>query len=284
MKIIQILNNNAVVLKKGKNELVALASGIGFKKKIGGFVKDEEIDKIFVLDTHELVDHLSYLLSTVPVKHIAVVDEIVKYAEKNLEDQINDYVYLTLIDHLKYATERHQEGLSIKSPLSWEVKKFYKDEYEVGLYGLKVISDRLGFDFDLEEAVSIALHFVNVQTDSAKMNQTIEIISVVQDILNIIQYEFKLLFDESDLSYIRLVTHLRFFAQRILNDENISDSNEHELHYQITKMYKESYRTVNKIALYLYSKFNKKLSEEEEIYLILHINRVKKTKENKSEK
>lgn len=35
MKIKQILNNNAVLVKKGTNELIVLANGIGFKRKIG---------------------------------------------------------------------------------------------------------------------------------------------------------------------------------------------------------------------------------------------------------
>lgn len=35
MKIKQILNNNAVLVSKGSNELVVLASGIGFLHKIG---------------------------------------------------------------------------------------------------------------------------------------------------------------------------------------------------------------------------------------------------------
>lgn len=59
MKIKQILNNNAVLVKKGTNELIVLANGIGFKRKIGQFINEEEVDKIFVLDTHEMVEHFS---------------------------------------------------------------------------------------------------------------------------------------------------------------------------------------------------------------------------------
>ena len=65
MKIKQILNNNAVLVKKGTNELIVLANGIGFKRKIGQFVNEEEVDKIFVLDTHEMVEHFSYLLGKI---------------------------------------------------------------------------------------------------------------------------------------------------------------------------------------------------------------------------
>lgn len=285
MKIKQILNNNAVVILKGSNELVALASGIGFKKKIGDNINEEEVDKFFVLDTHDLVDHLSYLLSTVSDTHIMVVEKIVKYAEKSLGTSLNDYVYLSLIDHLKYAIERYEKGIQLKSPLSWEVKKLYKRELDIGLYGLDVIQEHLSHEFNQEEAVSIALHFVNIQTDTAKMNETIEMISVVQDLVNIVQYEFKIILDESDLSYIRFITHLRFFVQRVQSEHESDLEQKHDLHAQLAKMYIKPYKAVNKISHYIYNKFGKMLSEEEEVYLILHIDRVTKRtqKENINE-
>ena len=45
MKINQILNNNAGLLKKGTNELIVLANGIGFKRKIGQLSTKKKLGK-----------------------------------------------------------------------------------------------------------------------------------------------------------------------------------------------------------------------------------------------
>lgn len=274
MKIKQVLNNNAVLLIKGSNEIVAIANGIGFKRKAGDEVAEHEVEKIFVLDTHDLVEHFSYLLGKVSAQHITVVDEIVQYAQQVLKTTMNDYIYLTLIDHMDYAIQRFSKGIPLKSPLSWEVKNLYKDEYSIGLYGLKLIGEQLGIWMDEEEAVSIALHFVNVQTDVKNMQKTIVITEIMHDILNIVKYQFQIDFNESSLNYIRFVTHLRFFAQRVVNNEASNANEIHELHGQLKLLYRDAFRCVQSIALYLFKKFNRKLTQDEEVYLMIHINRV----------
>lgn len=274
MKIKQILNNNAVLLSKGSNEVVAVSNGIGFKRKVGDFVDETEVDKIFVLDTHELVEHFSYLLNKVPQKHIAVVFEIVAHAESILGRKMNDYIYLALIDHLDYAIRRYRDGVAVRSPLSWEVKHLYKVEFEIGLFGLNVINTKLDLEMDEEEAVMIGLHFVNTQSDDKNMQQTLRATGMIQDILNIVKYQFKIELDESSINYMRFVTHLKFFVQRVLEYEEPTEMVVNELHNLMKNLYRDAYNCVQSIALYLFENFNRKITQDEEVYLMIHINRV----------
>lgn len=273
MKIKQILNNNAVLVKKGTNELIVLANGIGFKRKIGQFVNDEEVDKIFVLDTHEMVEHFSYLLGKIPPEHIYMIDEIVEYATRNHRMIINDYIYLTLIDHIEFALKRSQEGCFLKSPLAWEIKKFYKKEYDIGLNALKIIQSKTGITLNDDEAVSIALHFVNIQTNKQDMETTLAITEMVQDILNIVKYQYKITLDENSMNYARFITHLQYFAQRIVSHD-LHEQQENELYMQVKTLYPEAFQCVQKIKVYIYNKHQVLMSNDEDVYLTLHVMRV----------
>lgn len=274
MKIKQILNNNAVLVKKGTNELVVLANGIGFNRKIGDKVKDEEIEKIFVLDTHEMVEHFSYLLGKIPSAHIYMIDEIIQYAKNKYHMNMNDYIYLTLIDHIEFAISRSKAKHSLKSPLEWEIKKFYQKEYDIGLEALKIIQKNTRISLNEEEAASIALHFINIQTNQQDMETTLAITEMVQDIINIVQYQYKISLDEKSVNYARFITHLQYFSQRVILNELQDQEEDDELFSQIKMLYKEAFECVQKIKVYVFNKHNKVMSNNEEIYLALHINRV----------
>ena len=78
---------------------------------------------------------------------------------------------------------------------------------------------------------------------------------------------------------MRLVTHLQYFVVRILKNTDYI-SHETELNQQIRKLYPEAYRCVNKIRIYVRDTFEKELSDDEESYLMLHIQRVTQREED----
>ena len=47
MKIIQILNNNVALVKRGKNEIIVFVKGIGFKKRVGQVINENEIERTY---------------------------------------------------------------------------------------------------------------------------------------------------------------------------------------------------------------------------------------------
>lgn len=273
MKIKQILNNNAVLVSKGTNELIVLSNGIGFSKKIGQKIVESEIQKTFVLETHEMVEHFSYQLSVCEPTHLLMIEEIIQYAKNTYHLQLSDYIYLTLLDHLEYTLRRIAKGVGFQSPLQWEVKRFYKQEYEIGLTALAIIEKHTGVSLENEEAISIALHFVNVQTCNQNMNETAQITKIIQDIVNIVKYEYTIVFDENAFHYSRFITHLHYFAQRIIHQE-LPTSEENLLYLQVKNIYPLAFRCVQKIKLYVYNAHHILMSENEEVYLIIHIQKV----------
>lgn len=272
MKISQILNNNVAVVKRGSNEVIVYSKGISFKKRPGDRIDLAEIEKTYVLDSHDKLEHFSYLLAHTKDEYLQIVNQLIDYGEEILEEKMPDYLYLTLLDHIDFTIKRLKKEQFIRSPLSYEVKKFYPQHYQVGLMGIQLIHQVLKIESPEDEAIAIALHFINIQSHN-NMEESIQIMDTVKDLLAIIKYHFHIAFDENSINYMRLVTHIQYFAQRLVHQDFYMDT--HNEYYQhVYKMYPQAYHCVQKIRQYVKDVFDCELSQDEEVYLILHIHRV----------
>ena len=72
-------------------------------------------------------------------------------------------------------------------------KKFYPSYYKIGLEALERINQTFQVDFPEDEAVAIALHFVNLQETKAKFDEQLADMETLRDMLNIIKYHLRLL-------------------------------------------------------------------------------------------
>lgn len=273
MKVSQILNNNVAIVSRGKNEVIVYAKGLAFRKKVGQTIKETEIEKTYVLDSNDMLEHFSYLLANSDPNHITLVNQIIEFGEKQLTEKSNDYLSLTLLDHIEFALKRAAKGQFIRSPLTWEVKKFYPQHFDIGLYALNLINQQFNLHFPEDEAVSIGLHFVNLQEDKNNLDSTIRSMESLRDILSIIQYHFKIKLDEKSMNYMRLMTHLQYFIQRVQTDK-IYDESDLVLNTQIKMLYTDAYDCIQKIKVYIQEKYECVISIDEETYLMLHIHRV----------
>jgi beta-glucoside operon transcriptional antiterminator len=273
MKIRQILNNNIAVVDRGGHESIIYSKGIAFKKKVGQRISDSEIEKTYVLDSKDRLEHFSYLLTQSDERTISFINELVSYGEKEVGKIANDYLYLALLDHVTFALARADKHQFIRSPLAWEVKKFYPEYFKIGLQALKMMAEIYGIEFPEDEAVSIALHFVNLQENQSHLDEKLEDMESLRDMLNIIKYHFNEEFDESSMNYMRLVTHLQYFIERMRNNHPYEEK-ESLLFQQVKELYPDAFDAVEKIAIYVKGKFNQHLSKDEYTYLMIHINRV----------
>ena len=273
MKIKKFLNNNVVLLKKGSNEIIGFSTGISFKKKTGDDVEESDFEKIFVLDTHAMLEHFSYQLSKCDPKYVKLVTQIVEYAKQNYHLRVNDYIYLTLLDHIDFTVRRLEENMVFKSPLQYEVRRFYPDEYAIGVYAVQLLERELDLEIPTEEAISIALHFVNIQSTKRDMTVTNKITKFIEDVLTIVRYEYTQSFDENSFHFSRFVTHLHYFAQNVIN-HTMPSYEQTDLFEQVEKMYPKAFHCVGKIKIYIKNTYNITISENEEIYLTLHIQKL----------
>ena len=80
---------------------------------------------------------------------------------------------------------------------------------------MELLEEELEIKLNDDEAASIALHIVNAEYDTDSVHESMEMIHLVDDILQIICYQTGAESDEENLNYQRLVTHVKFFVQRL---------------------------------------------------------------------
>ena len=271
MKIDKIINNNLIrTFDNNGKEILVMGCGLGFQKKIGDTIDRSKIEKIYAIENKNDSNKLMNLLSEIPLEYIQVSNEIISYAKYSLGKRLNDNIYISLTDHISFAIERYKQGLNFKNALLWEIKRFYNHEFLIGKEALTIIKKRLDIMLSEDEAASIALHIVNAQLNSRDMNDTLDITKMIQNILNIVKFHFNIELDEYSLHYERFITHLKFFAQRILSGKVVKsdDANFCEM---IKEQYKDAYLCAEKVKKYILKEFNHEISDEEIMYLTVHI-------------
>ena len=273
MKIEKILNNNAFIsIDKSGEEIVVMGRGIAFGKKQGNEVELSGGYKIFSNSDMELNQRLKNIVSDIPEEYMKITEQVVCMLEKEYDKKVNDIIYVSLTEHIHGAVERFKKGIQIKNPLLIDIKRLFRDEYEVSKQALEAIKEEFGIEFEEDEAGYIAQHIVNAQLDD-DMSDIVNVTRIMQDILNIIKYSYKIDFNEESVYYYRFVTHLKFFAQRILNRLTYEDDNE-DVFEVFKDKYNESYKCVLKIKEQIKQIYDYELSKDEQLYLMIHIERI----------
>ena len=275
MKIVKVYNNNVVLAEAGDaSEVIVMGKGIGFQKRTGDAIDKSLIEKTFVIQENDSADQLKAIYQDLPQEESDAIFKIIQEAETRLDHTFQANVYLTLADHIHYAIQRTKEGIDLTNPLAFEVKKFYRREYELGKIGLELIAEHTGVMMAPDEATSIALHFVNAQKEGQLIEETMKVTRIVQDILNIVRLHFGVAFDEESISYNRFYTHLQYFAQRVVMGEVFQTAPDTFLVEQVKANYPAAYTCANKISTYVGATHQFQVGTDELVYLTIHIHRV----------
>lgn len=275
MQIYKILNNNvAVVLDEQGQEKIVMGRGICFKKRAGEEIPEDSVDKTFFLPASEANSKFQVLIQDIPLEHIAIGEEIITEARLRLGKKLNDMIYISLIDHVHTSIVRCLDGVTVKNVLLWDIRRFYKDEFQIGLWALERIKEKCKVELPVDEAGFIALHLANAQMDEAVMHNMYEITRIMQEIVNIVKYYFHVEFNEDDVYYYRFITHLKFFAKRLIESKTYEDEDSDDLLEVIKNKYQNAYHCVEKISQFIAKKYEYQLSKEEQLYLTIHIERV----------
>ena len=275
MEIIRVLNNNAVSTSDDNGEdIVVLGSGVAFQKKRGDRIDQSKIERIFYQDDHDIIGKLKQSFLEIPVEFIEMSKEIIADAKLELGKEFNDNLYISLPDHLQFTVKRYHEGLLVQNKLVLETKRMYKKEFEFSKRKLEIINKRFNVDLPDDEAATIVMHLINAELNS-NMQETMQMIEMVQEILTIIRIEMEIEFDEDSLDYYRLVTHLKFFYQRLFGAEaEESRSKDDHLLRLVKERYRRSFKCAKKVKRYIEKFSGTTISDDDLLYLTIHIEKV----------
>jgi beta-glucoside operon transcriptional antiterminator len=276
MTIRKILNNNVIVTTgSAGQEIVAMGRGLAFGRKLGEPVDEARIEKVFTLSNREVAGKFQKILADIPMKHVLITEEIIEIAKKEYGKELNDIIYVSLSDHINSAIERYKSGIILKNPLTWDIKRFYREEFAIGERAVAILKRSTGLEFLIDEAAFIALHFVNSEING-DISNIYEITQVMEDLAALVRKHFGFEYDEESISYFRFISHLKFFAQRLLSGNDYPDDDS-ELLDMVRDKYPEAYRCTEEVASFVEGKYRHNISREECAYLTIHIERMRKT-------
>lgn len=272
MFIKQVLNNNVVIaLDSANNEMIIDAKGIGFAEKANTIVDESKYPNMrkFILDNRGYQE-VKRIYDSIPTDIINLSMSLLEkgYKEKDIKHLVSMNAVLLLTDHLNETIKRLEKGIYLRNALTNEIKTFYLTEFNIASEAKEALMEKSIYLND-DEIAFIAIHIINITSDN--IMETTNSIQIVDDIVNIIRRMLNVELKINTYNYARFITHLKYFSIRILNKENIKSDYDPKLEAFIKENYREAYACSLVIRKYIKGKYDYEISEEEVIYLTLHL-------------
>lgn len=264
-----------MLLAKDDNEkeIILMGKGIGHNHKIGSELNKEDIEKTFVLRDETIKRNIVELASEIDAEYFNIAQAIIVYAVEKYDLKLMNHIYLALTDHIAFAVRRFNDGILIENYYLDEIRELSPKEYDIGVYALKVLKEYLGLELPEEEIANIAGHFINAQQDNQYSDRNKISSKIVNAILQIVHYNFSIVYNKESFYYKRFVTHLKTFTQRFLANEPTKEDVDF-IYEQVRNNCKAEYECVKKIRAYIYTEFSRELPVQEELYLMIHIHKI----------
>lgn len=269
MIIEKVMNNNCVLASMNGQEVIISGPGVGYNKKYGMSVPQHPSNRTFYVRSDEK-NKLYKLIERVDIDYIFVSEQIVRYAEMNLDKKLNPSLLLILADHISNAISRITSGVQISNVFLDEIKSLYKSEYAISRDALTIINEQFNIQLPDDEIGFIALHILNNYENTSDY-ESVRIIELSQKITDIIEKVYERKVDKNAYNYSRFMIHLKYFACRVLCNENIKEKDIGDIYEHILEKDLTLQRSIHKVENYLNSVFSYELAMEEKLYLSIRI-------------
>lgn len=268
MKVIKNINNNvALCLDSRGREVIAFGKGVGCIKPPCDISLDK-VERTFY-NTQDLnFEGIKDLSPETMKAAIKIVDSV----EKNLNITLMSTTALGLADHINFAVKRLAKCIPLEMPIQEDIKQLYPREMKEAYTALEIIKKETGITLNKNEAGNIALHFIASKIEDENKDEDINRM-IIEKSSRIIEDELAISINKESFNYSRLVTHLDYLLRRVFKDSQIKSENS-RVFATIKEEYPQIYECTKKIGGLFENELGIDLSEEEKLYLILHINRM----------
>lgn len=277
MLILKKINNNvALASSDAGEEIVVFGKGVGFHEMPYELEDESVIQRVFRDVDEKCIGGFANIADDV----LLVASDIVAMADKALDCALAGNLVVCLADHLQYALERTGDGIAIENPLSHEVAFVYPREVELGRRGIELVSERMGVNLPESEITSIALHLVNAEVDGMGSSQDMDLVMkstvILERATQVIEGQLGQQLDRTSYAYVRFVAHLRFLIRRLMRG-GCKETENSGLFRQAARDFPDAYRCAAGINEYLKRDYNWSCSDEEMLYLMRHVNRLRQS-------
>ena len=270
MRVVKKINNNvAICVDNNHHELVAFGNGIGFPKTPYELKDLSKIKRTF----YGLNAAYFNLLNEIPEDIFEISAKIIDFAKVKIDKEFNPNIVFTLADHIHFAIERYKKNVKIKIPLEYDLQCFYENEMYVAEKAINYINKVKNIHLNKNEAVGIALHFINAENIQKDKQEEYDDDKIIASITEIIETDFNIQINRKGFNYSRFISHLHYLLKR-KNEKMSLNSENKKLFESMKEEFKDSYECVSHIAEYFKTTLQWNPSEEELLYLMLHINRL----------
>lgn len=272
MIVVKNINNNvALCLDSKGQEVVVFGKGVGFLKPPSE-VPLSKIQRTFYDLNHKFLP----LLDDIPLDVIDFTSRQVAQIRGKLPYETNANLIMTLADHLAFAMTRAKRGIYTPMPSIYEMEQNYPVEVEIGRQIVSAMEQAFHIKLPKGEVQGVAMHFINASLGSPSSGQLTaeeEYETILERMTQIVEHALQVTIRRDTFNYARFATHVQYLLKRVQTDSPI-DSDNLQMYASIRDEYKDVSACVDQIHEYLQRNWSIDLSEEEKLYLIMHINRV----------
>lgn len=271
VRAVRKINNNVVTcVDADGNELIAMGRGIGFGK-LPRDLSLAEIDRTF----YDVGSRYISAASELPEEMLEFAAKIVDVARNQLSYDLSPNLTFILADHIAYAVERAKKGIYVRMPMAYDVEQSYPAEVKLGRFAVRRIEKEFGVTLPREEAAGIALNLANarVADDADVSDETTADDRMLEDVTEIIEERFAVVVDRDSFAFSRYATHMLYLFERLRKGENL-ESVELGALAGMREQFPQGVEAADAVAAHIAEKWGRELSEDEKLYLVIHISRI----------
>ena len=266
------LNNNVLIATGDSgSEVVLIGRGIGFGKKNGDSIIQEEVEKMFVLNDPKEQEQYKKLLTTLDDETLKMLISVVEIIRGRAGMSLNENIHVALTDHLAFAIHRMKKGLVIRNPFLFETKALYPNEYQIAAEVTEKVNKKLSIALPEGEIGFIALHI-----HSALVNKSVRDLTLHSDLIirlvGMIENELSIEINKDSIDYMRLIRHLRYTIERVTKGERAAEP--HKITALLRNEYPNYYNLAWKLIKVMQQALQTEIYEAEVVYLTLHLQRI----------
>lgn len=273
MVVVKNINNNVALCldQKGK-EVVVFGKGVGFIKPPSE-IPLSKVQRTF----YDLNPNFLPLLNDIPLEVVEFTSQQMALYRSKLPYETSSNLIMTLADHLAFAITRAKQGIYTPMPSVYEMEQNYPVEVGIARRIISAMESEFHLKLPKGEIQGVAMHFVNnaccVSENNSALKAEEEYETILERMTQIIEHDMELSIHRKTFNYARFATHVQYLLKRF-HDQAPIDSSNLQMYQSIRNEYQSVSACVDHINDYLKQNWSIDLSEEEKLYLILHINRV----------
>ena len=272
MVVVKRINNNAVLcVDSAGHQVVALGRGLA-QATLGSELDLDLVDHTF----YDVEPRYVELMRDLDLAYLEVSAQIIDVARGMLTYELSPNIEVALADHIQFAVQRMRKHIYLSTPLSYDLQQNYPLEYKIAQWALTRIDHLFEVTLPRNEIAGIAMCLINgayssagaVSSDSAETQDRL-----LEDITRIVEETMGTTVDREGFGFARFATHVQYLIRRVATGDAIASENS-GMYTLAADDNPQASTCVEAIAALLMSTYQQELTDEEKLYLILHINRI----------